>query len=64
MYTRIQELCRKNRISVSKLETDLGFSRGSIFKWNSHSPSFDKVKMVAEYFNVSIEFFLESEVEE
>lgn len=61
MYAKIQELCKKNKTSISKLEVDLGFSRGSIFKWDAHNPSFDKVQMVAEYFNVSIEYFSDKE---
>jgi len=64
MYAKIQELCRKKKISVSKLESTLGFARGSIFKWDSHNPSFEKVKAAADYFNVSIAYFTESEGEE
>ena len=30
---RIVELCKKNKISQSKLERDIGISGGSITKW-------------------------------
>lgn len=58
MYQKIQEKCKEMGISVSKLERELGFPRGSIYKWTDHKPSIDKVKAVAEFLKVPIEYFL------
>lgn len=59
MYSKIKALCKTKKVSVSKLETELGFSRGSICKWSVNTPSIDKVKAVADYFGVTIDYLLE-----
>ena len=56
MYSKIKELCRLNNISVNQLETELEFSRGSIYKWDVNIPSIEKVKTVADYFGVTIDY--------
>jgi transcriptional regulator with XRE-family HTH domain len=58
MYSRVKELCKRQGVSVSKLERDLQLSRGSICKWNVNTPSIDKVKAVADYFSVSVDELL------
>ena len=56
---RILELAEKNNISISCLEKTLGFGNGTIKKWGESSPSVEHLKKVADYFGVSIEYFLE-----
>lgn len=58
VYENVKELCEKNNITVSKLEKDLGFGNCTILKWKDSSPSFEKLKMVADYFQVSIDYFV------
>lgn len=58
MYKKIQELCKKKNISIYAVEIALGFPRGSIYKWDSHTPGIDKVKKLAEYLDVAIEELL------
>lgn len=45
-------------ISINKLEKEAGITRGSIAKWDDHTPSYDKVKKVADYFGVTVEYLL------
>lgn len=45
-------------ISINKLEKEAGITRGSIAKWDDHAPSYDKVKKVADYFGVTVEYLL------
>lgn len=56
MFERIKNLCVENGVSIAKLERELGFPRSSIRKWNSSSPSIDKVQKVVQYFGVSIDY--------
>lgn len=56
---KILEMAEKNKISISCLEKTLGFGNGTIKKWEESSPSVDRLKKVADYFGVSIEYFLE-----
>ncbi|WMI81897.1 helix-turn-helix domain-containing protein [Anaerotignum sp. MB30-C6] len=54
MYGRIKEICKKKKITISKLEEELKFSQGSVCKWGAISPSVEKVKKVADYLEVDI----------
>lgn len=63
MVEKIKRLCAKKRITLAELERELNFPKGSIYKWDKNRPSVDKVKKVADYFGVSIEYFLEEKEE-
>lgn len=54
MYEKIKEICKKKKVTISKLEEDLNFSQGSVCKWGNVSPSVDKVKKVADYLKIDI----------
>lgn len=56
---KIKELCDKRGITFYRLEKDLGFTNSSIYKWEKSMPGADKLKKVADYFGVPIEYFLE-----
>ena len=56
---KIEELAKKQGISITFLEKKLSFGNGTIRSWDKCSPSIKKLKKVADYFGVSIEYFLE-----
>lgn len=58
---RIKELCKKNKISVNKLETDLGFGTGYVSKLNKSTPNVKKIKLIADYFHVSVDYLMTGE---
>lgn len=59
LYNRIQKLCEEKGISISRLETDCGFSNATIKKWKEKStPGVDKIKTIAQYFDVTIDYIL------
>lgn len=59
LYERIKQLCNRHGITITKLESDLGFGNSSIKKWEKvSSPSVDKIIKVASYFDVSIDYLL------
>lgn len=58
MIDRINELSKKMGVSISALEKNVGLSNGIIGKWRKQSPSCDKLKLVADYLNVSIDYLL------
>lgn len=55
LIDNIRSLCKKNKVSISKLEADLFLSPGLISRWIKNSPSLDKVADIADYFGVSID---------
>lgn len=56
VYDRIEALRKSKGLYRSKIEKDLGFSNGSIAKWKDSTPSFDKIKKVADYFSVPVDY--------
>ena len=58
MLERIKELCKTNNIPISKLEEELNFSSGYIYKLDKSSPSIDKINKIADYFGVSIDYLV------
>ncbi|EAF4220029.1 XRE family transcriptional regulator [Listeria monocytogenes] len=57
-FDRVKELCKKRGIPVSKLESDVGFGKNSIYSWKQNNPSSDKLQKIADYFNVSTDYLL------
>lgn len=60
---RILLLAEEHGMSISALELNLGFGNGTIQKWDKVSPSIDKIRKVANYFNVSVGFLCDGEDE-
>lgn len=55
IYDNVKRLCAAHGKKVLELESELGFPRSSISKWNDNIPSVLKVKKVADYFGVAID---------
>lgn len=56
LLDRIRQAAVKKGVTLTEMERDLGFSNSSIRKWEQASPSLEKVKSVAEYLGVSIDW--------
>nr|DAL84954.1 MAG TPA: repressor protein [Caudoviricetes sp.] len=63
IYTNIKKACKQKGISVTKLETDLGFARSTIYKWDTHQPGIGKLKKVSDYLGVTMEYLLADQKE-
>lgn len=59
MYNKIKTLCKKNNVSITRVEKETGLSNGAIGKWKDSIPTVDKLKKVADYFGVTIDELLE-----
>ena len=60
MYQKIKALCKENNISVYFLEKQLGFSTGSVCKWDISMPRADALLKIAQYFNKPVDYFISS----
>ena len=59
LYSRIEKLCNSNKITITRLEKECGFSNATIKKWRDVSiPGIDKVQKIAEYFHVTTDYLL------
>lgn len=56
LVTNIRNMCIEAKISVPKLEKELGFGNSAIYNWDKNSPSIDKIIQVANYFERSIDY--------
>ena len=54
----IQKTCKALGLPIMKLEEDLGFARGSIYKWDTNTPSVAKVKAVADRLGTTVDSLL------
>lgn len=55
---RIKELCEKHGITVSILENRLEIPNNTIYQWKNRKPGTDRLEMVADYFNISLDYLL------
>lgn len=57
LYDVVQELCVERRITVARLERELGFSNGSFSKCKDGTfLRADRMKITADYFHVSVDY--------
>lgn len=59
LYDKIKEVAKTKSLSIYRIERDLGFSNGSLRKWNNSNPSATSLKKVANYLNVTLDDLLE-----
>lgn len=54
----IKRLSNERGISIKTLEQTVGLGNGTIGKWSRQSPSCDKLKLVADYLSVSLDYLI------
>lgn len=58
LLERIKELCKKNGITISMLEDKLKLPTNTIYQWKKRIPGTERLQVVADYFDVSIDYLL------
>ncbi len=61
MYEKYVELRNKKGVTDYRVSEDTGITKSTFSDWKSNrsTPKIDKLKVLADYFGVSIEYFLE-----
>lgn len=61
MYEKFAELLDKNNKTAYQVSKDTGIAQSVLSDWKTgrSKPKVDKLKILADYFDVSIEYFLE-----
>lgn len=49
----IKRLCKEKGTTLAQVEQELGFSKGYLSKIDQSSPSTDRIRMLAKYFDVN-----------
>lgn len=50
---RIREVCKERGTSIKAMEREIGLGNGTISRWETNIPSYDKVIKVADYLQTS-----------
>ena len=58
VYERVLDLLKKNNMTIYRLEKEMGFGFGTVRAWKRAIPKVDKLKKVADYFGVSVDFLI------
>ena len=58
---RIQELCKQHGISMNQLEQELNFGKGYISKLGKSTPNVNKIQLIANRFNVTVDYLMTGE---
>ena len=61
MYQKFADLLGKSNKTAYQVSKDTGVSTSTLTNWKygRYTPKVDKLKALADYFNVPIEYFLE-----
>lgn len=56
----IKDLQQKKdgKVSLNKLEKELGFGKSTVASWENKKPASDKLEKLADYFGVSVDYLL------
>ena len=54
----IKALCREHKTNITDLEKEVGLGFGTVYKWGKVSPSVANLKLVADYFGVTVDELL------
>ena len=58
LVSKLRVLCEERGVSFNQFEKESGVGRGTAARWDTNSPSIEKVSKAAEYFNVSVSYLL------
>lgn len=58
LIEKIEMICQRKGITIYRLEKELNMSRNTIKKWDKVTPTCKALTLVADYFDVSIDFLL------
>lgn len=61
---RVKTICKDRKIPISKLERDLGYSNGYIGQLRKGTFPNDRLKEIADYFGVSVDYLMTGEEKE
>lgn len=61
MYTKFVQLLQENNLTAYRVSKDTGISQSTLSDWKTGraKPKIDKILLLAKYFNVPIEFFVD-----
>lgn len=61
MYKKFEKLLSENQTTIYRVSKETGIPDSTLYEWKSgrSNPKIDKIQLLAVYFGVPIEYFLE-----
>ena len=58
-YSKFEKLCEANGVTAYRVAKETGISQATLSNWKkgNYTPKLDKMKRIADYFNVSVDYF-------
>ena len=56
LFERLKFLANKQGKSINDVEHDMGYSKNTLYRLKSSNPSAEKLREIADYFNVSMDY--------
>ena len=64
IFQNILGLCKERGVSISRLEREIGLGNATVRGWENSSPTVDNLKLVADYFGVTVDELLKADLSE
>lgn len=58
LLDRIKKIAKEQGLTISNIEEKLSFGKNSMYRWDINSPSVDKVILVANLLNTSVDYLI------
>ena len=58
LYENVKSAAKERCYSINRLEQELGFARSYIGKFKTITPSADKIQLIADFLDVSVEYLM------
>ena len=61
MYKRFEKLRKKKKVTTYRVCKETGISTATMSSWKNgrYTPKMDKLKILADYFEVPVDYFIE-----
>ena len=61
MYKKFESLLSKTHKTIYRVSADTGISTTTLYDWRDgkYEPKLDKLKILADYFGVTVDYFIE-----
>lgn len=60
LFENVKYLANKQGMTIPEFSEKMGMQRTAMYKWKTSSPSIETIDKIAKYFDVSIEFLINS----
>ncbi len=58
LYNNIKRIAKERGVPIYKIEDDCGYQRGAICKWKASFPAANRLKVVADYLETTVDELL------